>query len=224
MTSIDDSTVRILQDYRDKCYVSNILCVMNCEYYKTIRQLINIPLILSSTIMSIMNSSTVPENDLKIANIVLNASTSLLLSLIGNFKIVEKTSAFRNSAHKFNKLCHLIEDKLMIGENITNETVRQIIIDYDNINESLEFSFTNRSKDKCKKRFGGKRTLPNILNCEIDFNDPNADRRKYTIKEIRQSPKDLFSEEKPGVFVDNNKVLASDISIQIDKTSSGSYV
>ena len=57
---MDERTIRILQDYRDKCYISDILCTMNCDYYKKMRQIINIPLILSSTVMSIMNSSTFP--------------------------------------------------------------------------------------------------------------------------------------------------------------------
>ena len=207
---MDDKSIRILQDYRDKCYVSNILCEMNCDFYRKVRQIVNIPLILSSTIMGIMNSSSFPENDLKIANIVLNASTSLLLSLIGNFKVAEKVSSFRNSALKFNKLCHFIEDKLMNEDDITNETVRQVIIDYDNIYESLEFSFSGRSKEKCKQRFGGKRTLPNILNCEIDFKRPKTPLRKSSVVEKN----DLFCVEEPVVFVkeENDK----DIRVQVD--------
>jgi hypothetical protein len=208
---MDERTIRILQDYRDKCYVSDILCTMNCDYYKKIRQIINIPLILSSTVMSIMNSSTFPENDLKIANITLNACTSLLLSLIGNFRIVEKAGSFRNSGLKFNKLCHLIEDKLMNQDEVTNETIRQIILDYDNIYESLEFSYSTRSKDKCKKRFVGKRTLPNVLNCEIDFSNANVPRSTPSVSKV---PHDLFCAKEPVVFANPNKPVTVDINIE----------
>ena len=208
---MDERTIRILQDYRDKCYISDILCTMNCDYYKKMRQIINIPLILSSTVMSIMNSSTFPENDLKIANITLNAATSLLLSLIGNFRIVEKASSFRNSGLKFNKLCHLIEDKLMNEDEVTNETIRQIILDYDNIYESLEFSYSTRSKDKCKKRFFGKRTLPNVLNCEIDFSNANVPR---STPSTAKPPNDLFCAKEPAIFANQNKPVTVDINIQ----------
>ena len=52
--------------------------------------------------------------------------------------------------------------------------VRQIIADYDNLHENLEFSYPIHIKNKIKNKYYGKRTLPNILNCEIDFNEKNV--------------------------------------------------
>ena len=92
---MNDKAKKTLQDYRDKAYISNIMCELSCEFYTLIRQIINVPLILSSSIMTVMNSWSFNENELKIANIVLNASTSLLLSLTGNFRISEKIGSFR---------------------------------------------------------------------------------------------------------------------------------
>ena len=170
---MNERTVKTLQDYRDKSYVSNIMCELSCEFYTLIRQIINIPLILSSSVMTIINSWTFDENDLKISNIILNASTALLLSLSGNFRISEKIGSFRALGLKYNKLCHLIEDHLANSIDVIDckDMTRQIIAEYDALNESLEFTYPSHIKTKCKRKFYGKRCLPNILNCEIDFTD-----------------------------------------------------
>ena len=47
-------------------------------------------------------------------NIDLNDSTAMILSLIGNFKLTEQTTNFKQIQIKMNKLCHQIEDKLTI--------------------------------------------------------------------------------------------------------------
>ena len=168
---MNEKAVKTLQDYRDKAYVSNILCQLSCEFYTLIRQIINVPLILSSSIMTVMNSWSFNENELKIANIVLNASTSLLLSLTGNFRISEKIGSFRALGLKYNRLCHLIEDKLAndVDTEDCKDMIRQIITDYDTLTESLEYSYPSHIKEKCRKKYHGKRCLPNILNCEVDF-------------------------------------------------------
>lgn len=164
--------IKILQDYRDRAYVSNILCELSCDFFTVLRQIINIPLILTSSVMSIMNSSPLPERDLKIANIVLNALTALLLSLMGNFRVVEKVGSFKQNGTKFIKLCHKIEDILGNEEEqeLTYDIIEQIVLDYDSIHENLEFSYPKHIKTKVKNKYINNRTLPNILNCEIDFN------------------------------------------------------
>ena len=98
--------IKILQEYRDKSYICNILCQKSYDFNNILKQMINIPLILSSAVMGVLNSNSFNPEDLQIANIILNTSTGLILSLIGNFKITEKVADFKNNAIKFNKLCH----------------------------------------------------------------------------------------------------------------------
>ena len=69
-----------------------------------------------------------------------------------------------------NKLCHSIEDKLTNDlENTTTENIRQIINEYDTLNEQLDYPFIGFIKNRVKRVYMGKKALPNILNCEIAF-------------------------------------------------------
>jgi hypothetical protein len=174
-TENTERILKILQEYRDKSYVSNILCEKSYEFNNILKQFINIPLILTSSIMGIMNSWDLenPEH-LKIANIVLNSATTLILSFQGNFRIVEKISDYRNTGIKFTKLCHFIEDKLANNDDINRETVRNIIKEYDLLCESLEHPYPSHIRNAVIKLYSGKKCLPNILNCTTDFKVTSA--------------------------------------------------
>jgi hypothetical protein len=168
---ISHDQIKLLQSYRDKSYVTSILCSQTGEFYSFIRSMINVPLILSSSVMTILNSmSNDNSNDMKYANIALNATTSLILTLIGNFKLAEKVTNFKNIEIKMNKLCHSIEDKLTNDlENTNTENIRQIINEYDTLNEQLDYPFIGFIKNRVKRTYIGKKTLPNILNCQEIF-------------------------------------------------------
>jgi hypothetical protein len=49
--------VKLLEGYRDKAYICNVLYDESYNYYSFTKTLINLPLILSSTIMTVLNSS-----------------------------------------------------------------------------------------------------------------------------------------------------------------------
>ena len=120
------------------------------------------------TVMNSMNETN--SNEIKISNIVLNTWTSLILSLVGNFKLTEQATNFKQIEIKMNKLTHKIEDFLSIDlESTKIEDIRAIINEYDSLNESLDFPFPNFIKNRVKKVYKHKRTLPNALNCELSF-------------------------------------------------------
>lgn len=169
---------KILEEYRDRCYVCNILCQKSCDFYGKLKLLISLPLIILSSIMTILNSSELNRENtilektrgIQIANIILNTFTIFLISLNNTFKLSEKQSNFRVLSVKFNKLCHIIEDNLYYSVNtISPKSVFELIIEYDNLNEALEYSFPEHIKTKVKNIYKNTRTLPNILNCETDF-------------------------------------------------------
>jgi hypothetical protein len=115
-----------------------------------------------------MNEGT--NNNMKYANIILNAWTSLILSLVGNFKLPEQATNFAQIQVKMNKLTHQIEDKLTIDlESCKIEDIRHFINEYDVLYEQLDYAFPNFIKNRVKKIYSGKKVLPNILNCEISF-------------------------------------------------------
>jgi hypothetical protein len=167
---ISQEQIKLLESYRDKAYITSILCSQSAEHFSFLRSIINIPLILSSSTMTVLNSMDEGNNNMKYANIVLNAWTSLILSLVGNFKLPEQATNFSQIQVKMNKLCHQIEDKLTIDlESCKIEDIRHFINDYDALYEQLDYSFPNFIKNRVKKIYSGKKVLPNILNCEISF-------------------------------------------------------
>ena len=168
---ISNEHVKLLESYGDKAYITSILCAQSSEHFEFLRSIINIPLILSSSVMTVMNSMNESNsNEIKISNIVLNTWTNLILSLVGNFKLTEQATNFKQIDIKMNKLTHKIVDFLSIDlESTKIEDIRAIINEYDSLNESLDFPFPNFIKNRVKKVYKDKRTLPNALNCELSF-------------------------------------------------------
>ena len=154
----------ILKEYRDKTYIYQILTTKTNEYYSQIKQIINIPLIISSSLMTILNSGSFDPETMKVPNIVINALTALLISLINNYKIVEKQQTFRNLSLKYMNLLHDIEDKIVNDTNLEADEVRTIIKQYDDLISQTEYIIPTRIKNKIKKQYQGKMYLPVILN------------------------------------------------------------
>jgi hypothetical protein len=151
--AISCEQIKLLESYRDKAYITSILCSQSAEHFSFLRSIVNIPLILSSSTMTVLNSlSEESENSMKYDNIILNAWTSLILSLVGNFKLPEQATNFAQIQVKMNKLCHQIEDRLSIDlENTNIKHIRAIINDYDALYEQLDYSFPNFIKNRVKK-------------------------------------------------------------------------
>jgi hypothetical protein len=114
--------------------------------------LINIPLILSSGAMTILNSmNDINTIEIKYANIILNSCTVTILSLIGNFKLAERELSFRQAQIKMDKLYHQIEDKLLIDpSNCSIGDVRDIIKEYVIIYEHLDYPIPEFIRKNCK--------------------------------------------------------------------------
>lgn len=167
---ITEEQLKLLEAYRDRSYVSNILCNECSNFYSMIRNIINIPIILSSSVLALLNSSSFDQNEMKYANVIINSSVALILSISNNLKLSEKIGNFKNIGNKFNKLCHSIEDSVTNNrETITTENIKVFIDSYDNINEQLEFEYLSHIKKKVTKLYKEKRILPNTLNCMTSF-------------------------------------------------------
>jgi hypothetical protein len=164
-----NNSVKQLQDYRDKSYIMNILCDKSVEYFSLMKNIISVPLIISSAIMTIMNSGSFSPESMQTPNIVVNACTTIIISFMNNFKLAEKCNTFRTLGLKYTKLLHYIEDKLNTDDIINGEDVREIVKEYDSLAEQNEFIIPSHIRNKIKKVYGGKRCMPNVLNCEIDF-------------------------------------------------------
>ena len=155
-----NNSIEQLQNYRDKCFIYNILCERSSEYCSHLKSIVNIPLIISSSIMTILNSGSFDAESMKVPNIVINAMTVLLMSLINNFKVVEKCSNFKALTLKYQQLLHYIEDKLANDKNIDGEDVREIVKEEEDYKQFFKAALdktgkniTDMSDDEKKKFF-----------------------------------------------------------------------
>ena len=63
--------LKILETYRDRAFITSLVCGECCDFYRMIRSVINIPLIIGSSVLTILNSSEINKEDLKNALICL---------------------------------------------------------------------------------------------------------------------------------------------------------
>jgi len=164
MEGINDQQKTLLEQYRDKAQIMSLLCNNSYEFFSLLNSLIKIPIIVSSSVMALLNSSIIDPDVMKFANIIINSATALILSLSSNFKIESKMTDFRNIGIKFNKLSHEIDNFLIndISE-LDGDKIEDIMKNYDALNESLNEPFPRRIKSKIITKYSGKKHLPNCL-------------------------------------------------------------
>ena len=168
--SLDQRQISLLKTYKDKSYVMSVLCEKSFEHFNFIKTICNIPLIVISSVMAILNSSAFDANQMKIPNIVINSLTAMIMSMINNFRVNEKESNFKQLSIKFMKICHTIEDNLHNNlESLTTDDISNQIRNYDNLIEQIDFTFPSSIQKKVKDLYKGKKQLPAILNGDDDF-------------------------------------------------------
>lgn len=160
---------KTLEAYRDRAFITSLVCGECCDFYGMIRCVINIPLIIGSSVLTILNSSDINKDDLKISNIIINASTAIMLSMTSNFKLTERIANFKQTQIKMNRLTHSIESTINNMDEINNDDINKYINDYDTIFENIEYPFVHYIKKRIIKKYGTTRTLPNSLQLDAVF-------------------------------------------------------
>lgn len=157
---------RTLDDYLDRCFVYSVLLNKSHSYYSRLRTLFKIPIILTSSVMSLINSNLGNTNDdvLKIVNITFNLLTALILSLGSTLKIEEKAHDFSSAEKKFLKLTSVIEQKIISEEKVNVEFVNNIMNQYDNIVDTINYDVPKFICKSVRREYATKKTLPLIIN------------------------------------------------------------
>ena len=165
---ITNIELELLKSYKDKAYIMGLLCEQSYNHYSFVKNLINIPLILINTSMTILNSIIEDSNDLKIPNIILNSSTGLSIAFVSQYKLYEKINEFHQLQNKFNKLSTNIEKKLILDiEGLTDNDINGFIETYDILIDNMVYPISDGIKNKIKKQFKEKLALPAILSVDI---------------------------------------------------------
>jgi len=143
-----------------------LLCSKASGYWSMIKFAFNIPLVLTSSAMCIINSISDDANTVKIPNIVVNAISVLIMSLNNSIKASEKCDLFRRLGQQFLLLAGQIEN----DDEITDNEFSLLALKYENlINDILFEEIPYRYKEQVIESFKD-RYLPLQLNGTIGNN------------------------------------------------------
>ena len=160
--SLEERTEKLLS----KTEAMVLLCSKASSYWSLVKFAFNIPLVLTSSAMCIINSISEDANEVKIPNIVVNAISVLIMSLNNSIKASEKCDLFRRLGQQFLLLSGQIEN----DNEITDNDFNIIAIKYENlVNDCLFEDIPHRYKQEVIKSFGN-RFLPIQLNGTIGNN------------------------------------------------------
>ena len=105
---MDNNTKRSVEVLQ-KCEAMTLLCTRATHYWSIVKTAFQIPLILTSSIMCILNSFGTVETSMKIPNVVVNGISVILISYQSNLKVAEKVELFKQLSNSFLALAHQIE-------------------------------------------------------------------------------------------------------------------
>jgi hypothetical protein len=143
-----------------------LLCSKASGYWSMIKFAFNIPLVLTSSAMCIINSISEDANEVKVPNIVVNVISVLIMSLNNSIKASEKCDLFRRSSQQFLLLAGQIEN----DNEITDSEFQLISLKYENlINDVLFEEIPKRYKLQVAESFKN-RVVPLQLNGTIGNN------------------------------------------------------
>ena len=120
----------------DKCEAMTLLCTKASSHWSFIKFCFNIPLVITSSAMCIINSISEDANAVKIPNIVVNAVSVLIMSLNNSIKAGEKFETFKKLSQQFMVLSQEVEG---IEEEITKEKADILVLKYDNLIADCSF-------------------------------------------------------------------------------------
>ena len=162
----DTKLKRYLDDTLDRCFIYTIMLHRAERFNTRLKMLFKMPIILTSSAMSIVNSNFDSET-LKSVNVVFNILTGVILAVGAAWAFEAKQQEFCNAKKKFIKLSCEIEGKQLSGEKIDPLYVNSLIERYNNIEENLDYDIPQFILKSTRAKWKGEKTLPIIINgCE----------------------------------------------------------
>ena len=146
----------------DKCEAMSVLCQKATNHWSLVKFIFQIPLILTSSIMCILNSFDDGRGSMKIPNVVVNGVSVLLVSYQSSLKVAEKVELFKNLSNQFLQLAHDVEGR--DHESMDRNDVNNLIEKYDSfVVQCLFEDIPEKYKREVIELFEGK-ALPLQLN------------------------------------------------------------
>jgi len=158
-----------LKGYLDKSFISAVLCQYHLEFYTKISYIAMFPLIIGSSVLTVLNSSTIDESIMKYINISINGLNTLIMALTTNYKVNDRLTTYKNLHTKYQKLSHKIESSINNSQDITDKMLDDIINEYDNLQNDNDFQYLSSYKKKVIEKYGKSHKMPNSLALDGDF-------------------------------------------------------
>lgn len=152
----------------DKTECLTLLCTKASSHWSAVKFAFSIPLVFTSSAMCIINSISENPADVKVPNIVVNACSVLIMSLLNSVKPAEKFEAFKKLSQQFLLLSHELESLEDSDEDYKNK-LNILSIKYDNLASDIAFEEIPRNiKNNVSKLFNDNlRYIPIQLNGTI---------------------------------------------------------
>ena len=163
----------------DKSETMTLLTSKAVTHWSLVKFCFNIPLVLTSSAMCIINSITDNAEDMKIPNIIVNTKSVLIMSLNNSIKTPEKYELFKKLSQQFMTLSQEVES----CDNMDKEKYNMFLLKYDNLAQDCLFEeIPHTYKQEVIKSFGN-RFLPIQLNGTIGNNRPPSFKGEIVISE-----------------------------------------
>lgn len=201
--------------YKDYTYIMYILCDKTASFYSKIKNIINIPIIICSTGLSILNTNNFDKNIFIISitrniGIGFNLLIAISIAILNYYKITEKEYAFKTSAKSFLELHDKINFELTKSKTINSSVdILKILDEYNLYCEQIAFHIPSRIRRSIIKEYKSYNLPLLLLN--------NKKHRKI----LKTSYFDMYK-SKMKTYSSNNSTHMSKVSIS-DVNNKGMY-
>ena len=178
----------------DKCEAMSVLCQKATQYWSFIKFSFQIPLILTSSIMCILNSFDNEKGNMKIPNVVVNGASVLILALQNNLKVPEKVELFKNLSNNFLQLAHQIEG--IEHEELNKTFINGLTEKYDSLVIQCQFEDIKKSIKMEVIQLWDGRSVPLQLNGASGLKKKNISKPSTPIIKTLETKDELWNNYK----------------------------
>lgn len=136
----------MIETYNDFSYIMYIICEMTSSYYSRIKNIVNIPIIICSTGLSILNTTEFSDSTIdkvviiRNLGIAFNLLIALSIAILNAYKITEKEFSFKTHSVNFLKIHNKINiDLAKCKTTMSHVDILDIVKEYNMLCESLCF-------------------------------------------------------------------------------------
>jgi hypothetical protein len=145
--------------YKDYTFIMYTLCDKTASFYSKIKNVINIPIVICSTGLSILNTTSFDQDTdrfifISYLGIVLNLLIAMSVATLNVFKITEKEFSFKSHSMNFLKLHNKINAEIAKCKTIMIDIdILSIINEYNLLCEYITFHIPSRIRRDIQKHY-----------------------------------------------------------------------